>query len=274
MSKATPPRAKRILIVLQIVGAVLMAFGSIVAVIGYGDYQDAKEIMQSGLNPPEINMANWFTIMLGNQGSGVMVPPQNLESGVDLDTLLNLCFKGYNFSGDNFRISVVNNKLSVSGEIKNSDNVTVAQIYNNNWKSDNPDKTFDIFDRNYNDYAFEIIGKTGVPVIQIIIFGSNKIQIGGLFHSDAGEVYILPTEFGSTRILNPTDDQLRSQSIMKIFQYPSSSNLGKMVNPAYPSSDPLSESWWIMILGIIMIFLGAILALSDKIYEFYKSSNE
>jgi hypothetical protein len=195
----------------------------------------------------------------------------DLASGFNLNTIF-----PFNLSliDDQLQIQFINNKLSVSAIIKNLNNETIAQIINNEWKTVNPN-TLLFWDRNYNAYAFEIIGSDNVPTLQVIMVGPNKIQIGGLFYTQTGRIYIQPLGQDAVLWKNPTDQQLKDANIPRIFYYPAltdQSNLGKMVNPTYPSSNPLLESTAMFVLGIIVTAVGAIIGPIG--YEKYKRSKK
>jgi len=179
-----------------------------------------------------------------------------------------------NLTIDQFQIQFIDDKLSVSANIRNSDNVTIARIVNNEWKTVDP-STLLFWDRNYNAYAFEIIGSNDIPTLQVIMVGSNKIQIGGLFYTRTGRIYIQPMERGAVLWKNPTDQQLEDADILRIFKYPALTNpdnLGKIVDPNYPSSDPLAESTLIMVFGFVLASLGTILFAFG--FDIYKNSEK
>jgi hypothetical protein len=250
----------KVRIALLVIGAVLVAYGTLIAVpIGWQQYNSAIMTLNGELIPFSVDMSKPFDVML-SAGVIFQYSGTDLANGFDLSTAP--LFAVFNFASNQFQIQFTNNKMFVSANIKNSNNTLIAQIVNNTWKTVNPD-TLLFWDRNYNAYAFEIIGSTGKPTLQVIMVGPNKIQIGGLFYTKTGSIYIAPEPDGAMLYVNVGDQHLEEEAaIQTIFKYPAltnSSNLGKMINPIYPSSDPLSEPIRTIIFGVALFIIGTIL---------------
>lgn len=267
MAKETPSHTRKIaivIIILGVLGLATAAFGAFFLTVGWGERQNAIAISKGELNPFKVDMSKPFEVIYGGSLGIVYDNPYDLEDGINLSRVISF---GSCYAGNNFKIHFVDNKLSVTDEIKNSDNVTIAQIVDNNWKADPNSQLF--YARNYNAYAFEIIDSDQTPITQVIMVGPNKLQIGGLLcYNEFGPIYALSTGI----MADPSNEDLHSLINTKIFRYPATNpdNLGKMVNSLYPESDPLSESMWIIIASCIMIIVGTIGGTLGVLFGFEK----
>ena len=117
-------------------------------------------------------------------------------------------------------IEIVDSRLRVSAVIRNKEGEIVAKISNNFWSVD-PNPIL-VYDRNYNDFALEVVDSDQNPVLQVIVKEQNKILIGGLFHSP--HYTILATPEGIS--INPST--LETTEVDRIFMYPSETNLHKL----------------------------------------------
>jgi len=197
MAKMKRVWQRKIRILLLAIGAFLVPIGGLVTEIGWTNRQNAIMSMNGELIPFDVDLSKPFDIMLS---AGVTFQYSNIDlaNGFNLSTIFPF---GINFVDDQFRIQFMNNKISVSADIRNSNNTIIAQIVNNEWKTVSPD-TLLFWDRNYNAYAFEIIGSNNIPTLQVIMVGSNRIQIGGLFYTQTGSIYIAPAPDGAMMYVN------------------------------------------------------------------------
>jgi hypothetical protein len=249
--------SSKVRIPLLVIGAILTVICSQVVIPnGFQERDEAIKAINGELIPFDVDMSKPFNLYLSG-GFPIPLSKDELADGFSLSKFLYVA----NFTDDLFNIRFSANKMFVSAVLRNSDNVIIAEIENNEWKTRNPD-TLLFWDRNYNAYAFGIIGSNNIPTLQVVLRGSNDIQIGGLFYTKTGRIDIAPMASGDAEIfLNPTDQQLIDANIPTIFRYPAltePSNLGKIINPIYPSSDPLSEANWIIGIGIVLTVLGTI----------------
>ncbi len=164
-----------------------------------------------------------------------------LEKGLDFRNIVNL-------KNANYVLKMTfndNNKLIITADIKNELNQTIAYITNNKWGSGSLDSP-EIEDRNYNAYALEIISKQGIPILQVVMMDNNTIAIG-LCANDGNNFWLFaPINGAISSIPNPTQRDFYEISKQRIFQYPSSEHLGKMVDPqAYPIPDIANEGMYI-----------------------------
>jgi hypothetical protein len=71
-------------------------------------------------------------------------------------------------------------------------------------------------DRNYNDYAFEVIDANGIPVLQVYVQSGNLIFVNGLFYIAGVRYLASPSAFMD----RPTEQEI-SGALAPIFKYPS-----------------------------------------------------
>lgn len=254
-------------------GLIMLIIGAIFSVVG-----GSARV----LNPFAVDKSKPFLIEFGKNLNFTFTYTQ-LVNGIDLSDLKEIAD---NLVSDQIKIDFVNGKLSVSANVKNFNGDQVAQIVNNNWQTANPD-TLKFWDRNYNAFAFEIINSDQMPLLQVVMIGSNQILIDGLFYTtDGGTIYIdsftnslfyeinsvsstgvfnLTPEIwsGSAVLTNETESEiLENYNITKIFTYPAltdQSNLGKLAASQYPSNNPLSEPTFLFYFGIFLFIIGVIL---------------
>ena len=114
--------------------------------------------------------------------------------------------------------------MLLSATLRDSKGNIIAEIVNNTWSTVDRHYQLSFNDRNYNAYAFEIIRSDGVPMFQVAMVGSNKIQIGGIFYSTnpkIGEVDIAPLSNGTAVMsFNLNDTELEAEHIPTLFKYP------------------------------------------------------
>lgn len=166
------------------------------------------------LAQPEIDFQKPFVV---NLGSNLLTQDINsLSQGINLRRFIDF---GCDYP---IQIKFKDGKLLVSALIMNQKGETVAMITDNQWTVSNDRRIAS--DRNYNDYAFEVINGDSQPVIQIIVQSGNKIFIGGLFYTPCGRVMANANGL----FINPSDSQVQN-NIQRIFKYPSDQYLGQMV---------------------------------------------
>jgi hypothetical protein len=142
----------------------------------------------------------------------------------------------------------------------------------NEWKSVNPD-SLDIWDRNYNSYAFEVIDSNKIPVLQVIMGHENELLIGGSFYNQGIPIFATLTNgFSFISDWNISSRMWQEFRDSTIFKYPSVSHLGEIKslpshdwsNPnstdqTFTSNDPLSVSNWKICGGYVAMTLGIII---------------
>jgi len=248
------------LVSLLILGTILTTYGQLYLVpTGQQEKINAENALSGEIIPFKVDFTQPFDIML-SPGVDFRYNASELANGFDLSTLPP--FTAMKLVPYQLQIHFDNGKMLVSAEIRNSNGTLIAEIVNNEWKTRNPDSLL-FWDRNYNAYAFEIIGSDNRPTLQVVMVGPNKIQIGGLFFSKTGgSFYITQAPSGAVIYKNGPGQYVEdNQPVPTIFEYPcltDPSNLGKTVNPIYPSSDPLAQANWDTSLGYILSALGVI----------------
>lgn len=217
--------------------------------------------------PFNVDFTQPFDIMLSTNVH-FLYNSADLARGFDLGAIQP--FTALHLVPNQFRIDFSNRKMLVSANITNADGQLILRIINNEWTIRNPD-TLLYLDRNYNAYAFEIIGENGKPTLQVVMAGPNKIAIGGLFYTKTGgSIYIEPVSDRAMLYVNVRPDQHLEENatVTTIFEYPcltNPSNLGKMINPVYPSSDPLAGPNNEILVGVILSIIGGVFAVISGI---------
>lgn len=248
-----------ILLTFFVTGTLIAGEGSLNLIPnGQRDKTQAVMALNGQIIPFKIDPTKSFRICLSQSIDWFNYSIDDLANGIDLRSVI------YNkIVPDQFKIQFVDSKLVVSALIKDSNNETIAEIVNNEWKTVDPHYQLAFWDRNYNAYAFEIIGSNNRPTFQVIMIGDNKIQIGGVFYlEDGGYIFISPQKNGDAMIYK-NEMPPSNETSLTIFKYPcltQPDNLGKMINPIYPSSNPVVEADWEIQLGYVLFYGGSILA--------------
>ncbi len=249
-----------------VIGSIITVLGGLTITVGLESRQNAILALDGELNPFPIDTSKPFVVQLGktegNELTDISFTSEQLANGIDMNHVFPAASGvGAPFLMNQLKITFSDNKLGISTVIKDSDNRTIAEIINNEWKTVNPD-TLMFWDRNYNAYAFEIIDCDNIPTFQVLIVGSNRIQIGGLFYTAHGTLYFEPRDDGCLLHINQTIADLQNAKIQTLMKHPALTNpenLGKMTEAYYPSSNPLSESIWILFTGVVLAIIGPIL---------------
>ena len=238
-----------LLIVLVIIGTIMVTYSSFVIIPDAKQQKnDAILTLNGELSPFSINPEKPFYLFIGTEVPFHFTEEQ-LASGINLNDFITSSFLP-NITSDDFQLNLMNGNLQVSASIRDSNGDLITQIVNNTWKTVDPNYQLIYWDRNYNSYAFEVVTSNYVPIIQVAMIGPNEIQFDGLLYTKDGFVRIAPMSNGGASIEyypeNMTFDEVNQNlNIPLLFKYPAltnASNLGKMVNPIYPSSDPLTEA--------------------------------
>jgi hypothetical protein len=253
-------------VILLVLGSIITALGGVIITVGLEARQNAILALDGQLSPFPIDTSKQFVVQLGktkgNELTDISFTSEQLANGIDMNQVFPAASGvGAPFLMNQLKITFLDNKLKVSTIIKDSDNRTIAEIINNEWKTVNPD-TLMYWDRNYNAYAFEIIDSDNIPTFQVLMIGPNRIQIGGLFFTSHGTIYFEPRDDGCILHINQTIADLQIANIQTLMKHPALTNpdnLGKMTEAYYPSSNPLAESTWTILSGITSAIVGPIL---------------
>jgi len=225
-----------------VIGVVCGALGLFLVPYGFESLNRMRQAMKGELMTLEIDFQKPFEV---NLGSNILIQTiSELSEGIDLSRFINV---GYEYP---IQIRFKDRKLLISAEIKNEDGVTIAKIKDNHWAV-YPDKTI-VRDRNYNDYAFEVIDSDLRPVLQVVLKGQNKIYIGGLFYFPRGRMLVTPKGV----FINPSSDQI-DEYIERIFRYPSDKYPGQMALPESFFETPLGVATLVygIATAVVVIFL-------------------
>lgn len=213
-------------------GVIVGVLSPIVGLIGSDLTKSGIGNLTGKLTPPKVNLTQSFEVHFDSVV--VEYGPDQLESGVDLPTPVQI--------GNLVPIRVAlsnDSKLLVNAEVRGQAGEVVAKIHSNDWSVNNNPVIAN--DRNYNDYAFEVIDSDRIPVLQVYIANNNTIYVNGLFYLGNGRILAAPNfmEFG------PSDAEI-SQYLTPIFKYPSSAP-----NPTL--------GWSMIVVGAILGGLALIL---------------
>jgi hypothetical protein len=185
----------------------LSIFGLILALIAmWWAYIDSKKTAESGILKPSLNSNP--VIALG--GAQLIIKrPDHVFICDGKQPLLS--------------IKQENGRLFVSAEIRNPQGQLIAEVHDNEWKINKAE----IFDRNYNENAFEVRGKDGDVIFQAVAV-NNVIYISGEFRGRNGKGLLLLKEpngqGGLIDILGPNEK--RRFEIAPLFEYPSDLHFG------------------------------------------------
>lgn len=176
-------------------GLILPFLGPILISYGYQSRGREIEAMRGVLKPPEIGFQKPFVM---NFGSNLMIQTAS-EPSIEIDLRKFISFSGYEYP---VQIRFQERRLLISAEVRNEEGETVAKIVDNHWvvKED----VLIARDRNYNDYAFEVIDSDLMPVLQVAVQGRNVVYIGGLFYFPVGRMLVTPEGL----IINPSSEQI------------------------------------------------------------------
>lgn len=188
---------KRKAVIVLIISLLLTVIGGILTPIEWDSREKTISAMNGELIPFPIDPSKPFNLYLSG-GFPIPLSSDDIKNGFNLAQFL----YSVNLSYNQFSIRFNDSKMCVSAVITNPNNQTIAIIHDNNWQTVNPD-TLLFLDRNYNAYAFEIIGSNGIPTIQVVIRGANEIQIGGLFYTRTGRLDIAPMTKGWSIVSKP-----------------------------------------------------------------------
>jgi hypothetical protein len=279
-----------ILLILIIIGSTLAVYGASIAQEAANDKNYATDTLNGDLTSFKINSEEPIYLLIGTR-----VPfhftAKELSDGINLSNFITSTFENTtNLTNDNFRITSQDGKLEVSASIRDSAGNLIARVVNNTWKTVDPSYQLEYWDRNYNSYAFEVIDSNYLPILQVAIIGPNEIQVGGLFYTETGFVRVAPSLNGGATISYypkgmTIDEADKNETVPLLFKYPAltnSSNLGKMENRLYPSTDPLADingksdlGFALQVIGSLIVTVSSAVISIDWIIERrIKKSNE
>lgn len=275
-------KSKKTAIALIVIGTILaFAVGPIVISFGFYQWQNTINTNEGHLlsftgNPTDIIHVVFAT-------NRVTLTRKNLTDGFDLAYFFGIQY-GNNSVSYPIQVSSVNNQISVSAKIQDANGINVATIVNNQWKS-NPTG---IWDRNFNNYAFEAIADIGnstvpevIPVLQVVIPNKDTVLIGCFIDTPIGRIFA--TINGGFTFTNVPlkKEEMSEIEALTLFKYPSKdypsvlretsytqnysvynpqtdSYVNQTISIAYPTSSPLSTSFLTMGIGGGVSAVGAI----------------
>ncbi|HLE75712.1 MAG TPA: hypothetical protein VI864_06685 [Candidatus Bathyarchaeia archaeon] len=245
----------------------VIALGVIMIVVGtylfstYGPHLLAIETGE--LIPFQVDSQKDFDVQMG--GIHAITTATELSSGFNFSQYFYI--SGFNYP---FQISLSSGKLLISAEIRDKDGNVVATITKNQWGvSNNPVATLD---KNYNSYAFEVITLGQIPILQVVMTPENRIFVGGVFYSTNSTMIAM---LNDTTIINPEESEISNYNQM-IFQYPSDSHLGKLVENspyAFGSALMILAPTEIINIGYVLFGIGTFVTLVVSVNSFKKRNS-
>ncbi len=254
-----------VLIFLTIAGIAIQQYGNFIYQEAEQQLTDKKRAFNGELSPFEIDLEKPFYLYFGS-GTPFHCTAKELVEGINLSNFLTTPWG--NLTSDEFHLDLYNDKFRVSAIIRDSNGNPIVRIINNTWYAVDPSYKLDYCDRNYNAYAFEVITFDYVPILQVAMVGPNEIQLGGLFYTENGFRRIAPTSNGgATFSYYPKgmsiEEANKNVTIPLLFKYPAltnSSNLGKMENTVYPTTNPLADANSKQQVGLGLQIVGGVMA--------------
>lgn len=268
---------KQIAVILLIIGAVIGVLGIVLYDNGSKDRDRLIDSTKGTISNPSMNKS---FVPSSNQDYAITVgaitavfPYSELSEGINLRRVINI-------DGADYDIKITfdsNYNMQVSTDIKNDKGDTIAYISNNEWGAE-PDSLL-IKDRNFNSYAFEVVSKNNLPILQVLLVNQTHIKIGLCINASNTWLF-MPINHVTEIITQPKYSDFDYAINSKLFVYPSTTNLGTLVDPdaysnppnwndstsavnstpiTYPQSDPLSPSTWKIIIGGMLQVVGLIL---------------
>ncbi|MGC9314085.1 MAG: hypothetical protein ACP5G4_00490 [bacterium] len=147
----------------------------------------------------------------------LLQPFRNLDSAIDYPIIIEIDATG---------------QLLVSCVIRSLDGKISGEIIDNEFV-DNPDG---YFDRNYSKGTVEVIGKKGIPVLQISFDTKDVMEIYGVFYFLKEGKTMLAFLGDGCHIVGDyrvVQEKVEELSIGRIFEYPSAEKIG-VLNPKRP----------------------------------------
>jgi hypothetical protein len=272
--------AKQISVLLLVIGAIMGVIGNILYQDGTQERQQIIDSTKGSISSPESNSSfvpnpdQLYLISVGAFTTSFRY--EDISAGFNLRRIVNIEQADYDIQ---LKFDQ-NYNLLVSTKIRNEDNQTIAYIINNQWATAETSSLL-IGDRNFNSYAFELIGIDDLPILQVLLVNQTYIKIGVCLK--VGNTWdLMPID--STSIIGCLTSDAQGQAAInyatshRLFQYPSAEHVGQLTDSAihpkpfientvntpastpnnYPSSDPLAHSTTMTIAGVVMQIIAVI----------------
>ena len=196
---------------------VIGVLGGFLVTIGWNLRNREIDAMKGQLTVPTIDFSKPFKLYWG--GIVFVKNVSQLAGALDTSNFFNVG------GGITLRIRFDSDKVLISAEIRNDSNQTIVKIVDNNWVV-NTDPMI-AYDRNFNDYAFEVIDSDQMPRLQVLMKENNVIYVGGYFDTVIGKVLAVPHEL----VIGPPPQMVEQFKKMRLFKYPSQDNFGQIIEP-------------------------------------------
>lgn len=260
--------SKPIRIAVVVTGILLVFFGYWIFDLANSEIQNTIDPIRGRINPAQINPMQPIQVALSGSIRNYSI--DELADGIDLTRLINVDTGNGSVK---FPIQIIfgnDNKLLVSATLSDEKGNILATVKNNEWKAVSSN-SMEIWDKNYNSFAFEIIDNHGFPALQILVAERNQIRLGySLLSKGLPFVFTVKPSmylFGEN-ITGEVSLALRADTL---FKYPSSEHLGEMNSvylvPDFNSSNndniqktyinnPLVAPTYKQWVGVVMVICG------------------
>ncbi len=213
-----------------LLGVVLTASGSLL-LLAYWARPDAIPSYLGRFDPKRIAVVSSIRSVGGIRfGTAGMVFSNGNPQGSSLVSFMDQ---------SHLRVEIIDHKIAVSINIFDPLGKLVAEVVRNEWKVAPSPATWDL---NYNNEALEILNPSGLIALQVILC-NDIASVQGEFYGTNGKgvrlVETNATSQGSTIHFVPLPNQTGKPApeIKKIFLYPSSKHLGKLLKPNATACD-------------------------------------
>ena len=207
-------------IVAGVICLIIGVIGGIIVQYGWTLRNQEINAMKGQLSSPKIDFSKPFHLYWG--GMKVIKNVSQLGDVLDTSSFIHLGDSG---GGISLKLRFGNGKALVSAEIRDNSNQTIVKIVDNNWVVNNNPMV--AYDRNFNDFAFEVIDSDQIPRLQVLMKDDNVIYVGGYFDVPIGKVLAVPHQW----VLTPPPQMVEEFKGMRLFKYPSIDNFGQMNEP-------------------------------------------
>ena len=225
------------------------------------DRQAKVDELHGSSNPYLVDMTKLFTYHLGKHGITGTASPEAIANGYEVPN------RDVNIGGGwPISIKIMNNSLLISANVTDADNQQIGQIQDNVWVGAT-ETILKLYDKNSNNFAFEVVGRDKTVLLQIYFMGLNELDITGFFHSNDGSLIVVTDDIVS---MNPS--KIEVTPIEQFFLYPSASHPSELVHPErfLPPENSIPLSTWLSYAVWIVGSLGAVISAIVGIDSFWR----
>jgi hypothetical protein len=173
-----------------------------------------------------------YSVHYGEIESNKITKPVYLGSGnfkcEILNGVLNLStYDTTYFKKTKFRAWIEDKKLLIDADLKNDEGRLIARIERNEWTI----KSNEVFDKNFDDNAIEILDSYGDIVFQVDLVDRNHILLRGIFYGNDSTFVLLNELNGAPFIsvfsIKDKEEILKKLPFKSLFKFPSNLHMGE-----------------------------------------------